>query len=84
MTVLEYITKNAAALSKLKDREAVYKEISKHVDAPIEEYKHSVREMKFLYEVLKGIFNDGKMEEARELFKTLKLVVDEKLPNKGL
>lgn len=80
MTVLEYITKHAGELENCKSREELYQAISKEVSAPIEEYQNSIKDMNFLFQVLKGIFEDGKMDEAKSLYETIKKVVAEKTP----
>ncbi len=80
MTVLEYIATHADELAGLSSREDLFKAISQGVNAPIDEYQHSIKEMNFLYQVLKGIFADGKLEEARHLYETISKVVEAKTP----
>jgi hypothetical protein len=82
MTVVEYIAKHAGELAKCNSRQEIYEACVKGgVDAPVAEFQASIQDMNFLYKVLKGIFEDGKMDEAKVLFETIKKVVDEKAPN---
>jgi hypothetical protein len=79
MSVLEFIVKNADKLVDCNTREEVYEACVKGgVDAPVSEFQASIKDMNFLYQVLKGIFDDGKMEEAKKLYATIKKVVETK------
>lgn len=76
MSVLEYIVKNADKLSSCNSRQEVYEACVKGgVDAPVAEFQASIQDMNFLYQVLKGIFEDGKMDDAKALYNTIKKVV---------
>ncbi len=78
MHVLEYIMNNADKLSECGSRREIYDAISKEIDAPVEEYQNSVKEMALIYQILKGIFEDGKMDQAKHVYEVIKKTVDEK------
>jgi hypothetical protein len=81
MSVLEYIVKHADELAKFNSRQEIYEAIIKDgVDAPVAEFQASIQDMNFLYQILKAIFEDGKQDEAKKVFETIKKVVEEKAP----
>jgi hypothetical protein len=79
MSVLEYIVKNADKLADCNSRQEVYEACVKGgVNAPVSEFQASIQDMNFLFQVLKGIFEDNKVDEAKKLYATIKKVVQAK------
>jgi hypothetical protein len=79
VTVLEYIVKHADELAKCNSRQEIYEAVVKGgVNAPVSEFQSSIQDMNFLYQILKAIFEDGKQDEAKKVFETIKKVVTDK------